>query len=111
MPVTLWFEGDGWGVDVGAEIPVPDEGELGDRKERVVAMTQQLARFFEAGIREHPQDWHMLQRVFTADLDPERLARAEQRAAQQDDQPDDQHDDQQDDQRGGEEPSVQAGSG
>jgi KDO2-lipid IV(A) lauroyltransferase len=91
MPVVLWFEGDGWGVDVGAEIPVPAEG---DRKERVVAMTQQLARFFEDGIRAHPEDWHMLQRVFTADLDPERLARAEQQAAEQ-----------------GDEPFLQAGSG
>src|SRR6185437_4521326 len=80
MPVVLWFEGDGWGVDVGAEIPVPDDDE-GDGRERVVAMTQQLARFFEDGIREHPQDWHMLQRVFTADLDPERLAAARRRAA------------------------------
>ncbi len=26
------------------------------------------------GIAAHPQDWHMLQRVFTADLDPARLA-------------------------------------
>jgi KDO2-lipid IV(A) lauroyltransferase len=85
MPVVLWFEGDGWGVDVGAEIPVPEENEIGDRKERVVAMTQQLARFFEDGIRAHPQDWHMLQRVFTADLDQERLARAEQRVAEQGD--------------------------
>jgi phosphatidylinositol dimannoside acyltransferase len=95
MPVVLWFEEEGWGVDVGAEIPVP---EAGDRKERVVAMTQQLARFFEAGIREHPQDWHMLQRVFTADLDPERLARAEQRAAEQADQR-------------GDDPFLPAGSG
>jgi KDO2-lipid IV(A) lauroyltransferase len=37
-------------------------------------MTQQLARAFEKGITEHPYDWHMLQRVFTADLDPARLA-------------------------------------
>jgi hypothetical protein len=36
-----------------------------------------LARLFEAGIRAHPQDWHMLQRVFVADLDPARLAAAE----------------------------------
>jgi lauroyl/myristoyl acyltransferase len=36
-------------------------------------MTQQLAGAFEAGIAEHPADWHMLQRVFTADLDPGRL--------------------------------------
>ena len=90
MPVVLWFESEGeddgqrerggWGVGVGPEIPVPAEG---DRKERVAAMTQQLARFFEDGIRAHPQDWHMLQRVFTADLDPERLARAELQAALQ----------------------------
>jgi len=39
-------------------------------------MMQQVARLFEAGIRAHPQDWHMLQRVFVADLDPERLWRA-----------------------------------
>ena len=38
-------------------------------------MMQELARSFEAGIRAHPADWHMLQRVFVADLDPERLAR------------------------------------
>jgi len=44
-------------------------------------MTQELARSFEAGIRKHPADWHMLQRVFVADLDPERLAAAEARAA------------------------------
>jgi lauroyl/myristoyl acyltransferase len=78
MPAVLWFTEDGWGVDIGAEIPVP---QIGDRKERIAAMTQQIALFFEDGIRAHPQDWHMLQRVFTADLDPDRLAAAEQKAA------------------------------
>jgi len=43
-------------------------------------MMQQVARLFEAGIRAHPQDWHMLQRVFVADLDPARLAAAESAA-------------------------------
>jgi lauroyl/myristoyl acyltransferase len=81
MPVVLWFEEDGgWGVDVGTAIPVPDAG---DRKERVRVMTQELARFFEDGIRQHPQDWHMLQRVFTSDLDPDRLAAAERKAGLQ----------------------------
>jgi KDO2-lipid IV(A) lauroyltransferase len=37
-------------------------------------MMQQVARLFEAGIRAHPQDWHMLHKVFVADLDPARLA-------------------------------------
>jgi lauroyl/myristoyl acyltransferase len=27
-------------------------------------MTQQCAAAYEKGIAEHPQDWHMLQRVF-----------------------------------------------
>ena len=78
FPAILWFEGDRWGIFVDKEIPVPAEG---DRKQKVAAMMQDLARSFEAGIRAHPADWHMLQRVFVADLDPERLARASARAA------------------------------
>jgi phosphatidylinositol dimannoside acyltransferase len=31
-------------------------------------MTQQLARVLADGIARHPQDWHMLQKVFVADL-------------------------------------------
>jgi KDO2-lipid IV(A) lauroyltransferase len=73
MPAILWFEGDHWGVHVHEEIPVPAEG---DRKQKAAAMMQEVARLFEAGIRAHPQDWHMLQRVFVADLDPERPQRA-----------------------------------
>jgi KDO2-lipid IV(A) lauroyltransferase len=75
MPVILWFEGKQWAAHVHEEIPVPAEG---DDQEKVAAMTQEVTRLFEAGIRAHPQDWHMLQRVFTADLDPERLRRAAQ---------------------------------
>jgi phosphatidylinositol dimannoside acyltransferase len=78
MPVVLWFDGDGWGVRIGSAIPVP---ELPSRKERVAAMMQDVASFFEDGIREHPQDWHMLQPVFVSDLDPERQAAARERAA------------------------------
>jgi lauroyl/myristoyl acyltransferase len=73
MPVILWFDGDHWGVHVHEEIPVPADG---DREQQAAAMMQQVARLFEAGIRAHPQDWHMLQRVFVADLDPARLAAA-----------------------------------
>jgi lauroyl/myristoyl acyltransferase len=36
----------------------------------VVATTQRIADEFGAAIRRTPQDWHMLQRVFVADLDP-----------------------------------------
>jgi KDO2-lipid IV(A) lauroyltransferase len=73
MPVSCWFVGeDEWGTYVHDEIPVPADG---DRKAKVAAMTQQLATAFEQGIREHPEDWHMLQRLFVADLDADRLAR------------------------------------
>jgi lauroyl/myristoyl acyltransferase len=66
LPVATWFEGEeDWGAHIYPEIRVPEEG---TRAEKVAAMSQQLARAFEAGIAEHPQDWHMLQRVFTADL-------------------------------------------
>ena len=73
MAVILWFEGGDWGVEVHEEIPVPAGG---DSKQKAAAMMQEVARLFEAGIRAHPQDWHMLQRVFVADLDPGRLRRA-----------------------------------
>jgi phosphatidylinositol dimannoside acyltransferase len=78
FPASLWFEGDGWGIHIHDEITLPAEG---DRKQKVAAMTQEMARCFEDGIREHPADWHMVQRVFVADLDPERLARADASAA------------------------------
>ena len=69
MPVGTWFEGDDWGAHIYPEIPVPSSGTLA---EKTAVMSQQLARVFETVIAEHPQDWHMLQRVFTADLDPAR---------------------------------------
>jgi len=78
MPVTLWYEGSCWGAHIYEEIPVPGQG---TRQEQIAAMTQQLAGVFERGIREHPEDWHMLQRVFMGDLDQARLAASVARAA------------------------------
>ena len=65
LPVTLWYEGDGWGARVHEEIPDPGEG---DRRSRIRAMTQSLADAFAEGIAAHPADWHMLQRVWVEDL-------------------------------------------
>jgi phosphatidylinositol dimannoside acyltransferase len=76
MPVTLWYDGPLWYAHIHEEIPVPQNG---TRREKIATMTQEVARVFEAGIAAHPQDWHMLQRVFTADLDLARLAAAEAR--------------------------------
>jgi phosphatidylinositol dimannoside acyltransferase len=72
MPVTLWYDGPYWCARIHPEIPVPGDG---DRAEKTAAMTQQLAQVFEAAIAKHPEDWHMLQKVFVADLDPDRLPR------------------------------------
>jgi phosphatidylinositol dimannoside acyltransferase len=73
-PASCWFVGDtGWGIRVHDEIPVPEQG---NPKEKVTVMLQQLAVVFEQAIKEHPEDWHMLQRVFVADLDRERLKAA-----------------------------------
>jgi len=67
MPVATFFVGEhDWGAHIYPEIPVPGTG---DRKEKIQVMTQQLANVFEQAIREHPQDWHMLQRIFVADVD------------------------------------------
>ena len=65
LPTAIWFEGNDWGAHIYDEIPVP---ETGTRAEKIAAMSQQMARVFAGAIAEHPQDWHMLQRVFTADL-------------------------------------------
>jgi phosphatidylinositol dimannoside acyltransferase len=70
MPVTLWFQGEDWGTRIYPEVPVPPTG---TEREKISSMTQQMAGAFEVGIAEHPADWHMLQRVFVADLDPDRL--------------------------------------
>jgi KDO2-lipid IV(A) lauroyltransferase len=78
MPVACWFVGeDEWGAHIYDEIPVPAEG---DRKQKIAAMTQALADVFEQAITENPEDWHMLQKVFVNDLDPQRLARSRARA-------------------------------
>lgn len=42
-------------------IEVPTDG---SDEERVDATVQNIAKTFEIGIREHPEDWHMLQRIW-----------------------------------------------
>ena len=53
----------------------------GSRRDKVAAMTQAVADVFAEGIAAHPEDWHMLQRVFVADLDPVWLAAADPSSA------------------------------
>ncbi len=54
------------------EVPVPDVSVQGSRsaqtRAKAAAMTQACADALAGAVREHPQDWHVLQPVFTADL-------------------------------------------
>ncbi|MEU0565354.1 phosphatidylinositol mannoside acyltransferase [Nonomuraea sp. NPDC005983] len=65
LPAIVYFEGDDWGIKIHEEIPVPEEG---TRQEKVAAVAQGLTDVFEKGISEHPEDWHMLQRLWLEDL-------------------------------------------
>ncbi|MFF9393790.1 phosphatidylinositol mannoside acyltransferase [Streptomyces griseoluteus] len=68
LPVTLWY--DDSPVMQGRVHPPVEVPETGTRIEKTAAMTQALADAFASGIAEHPEDWHMLQRLWLADLDP-----------------------------------------
>ena len=65
LPVALWFTSDGgWGQWIGEAVRL--EGRrLADK---VRSGTQALASAFEEQIRQHPADWHMLQKLWLSDL-------------------------------------------
>lgn len=72
LPVSLWYDGPLATGYVHDAIPIP---ETGTREERIRAVVQGVANAFESGIREHSVDWHMMQPVWVADLDPTRRHR------------------------------------
>jgi KDO2-lipid IV(A) lauroyltransferase len=71
-PVSIWYEPDptrGLVIHFHDEVLAPASGPT---REKVTAMTQGVADVFSAAIRAHPQDWHMLAPLWTADLDTDR---------------------------------------
>ncbi|GAA3861853.1 phosphatidylinositol mannoside acyltransferase [Streptomyces lacrimifluminis] len=70
LPVTLWY--DESPIMRGRIHPPIEVPETGTRAEKTSVMTQALADAFATGIADHPEDWHMLQRLWLADLDPEK---------------------------------------
>lgn len=68
-----------WGLVLEISRVVEDP-KVGTSVERVAAMTQAWVDDLSARIHEHPQDWHMLQRLFVADLDPARVAHVDEEA-------------------------------
>ena len=77
-PVSIRHElrGRGWGIVITFH-PAVAVPATGTTREKALAMTQQCADTLGVAVREHTADWHMLQRVFADDLDPERLAAVE----------------------------------
>lgn len=71
--------GTPWGIVIRFHptIEVPTEGTT---KERVRAVTQRWVDDLGDDIRAHPQDWHMLQKVFVDDLDAARYAQTVQKS-------------------------------
>jgi KDO2-lipid IV(A) lauroyltransferase len=66
--VHSYYVGDGWGHTVSPPMELPE----GTLREKVIAGTQRMADRFAVGIAERPADWHMLQRLWLADLEPRR---------------------------------------
>lgn len=59
------FTEDGWGVRVHSPIHVHGREDVGPA-------TQHMADAFAADIANHPADWHMMQKLWLADLDDDR---------------------------------------
>jgi KDO2-lipid IV(A) lauroyltransferase len=74
LPTILWYDDEGCQhAKIMPALKVPDGG---SRAEKTSALCQQLADAFAEGIRAHPADWHMLQRLWLEDLDPAKAPRA-----------------------------------
>lgn len=70
IPAYLWYSDEGgpggrWCGWMREEIKPPAEG---DKRAKIAVMTQALADRFADGIAAHPQDWHMLQPLWLADV-------------------------------------------
>ena len=66
-------QGHGWRTVVTFHdaVAVPAQG---TSREKVQAMTQACADVLSQAVRERTHDWHMMQRVFTKDLEGDRVA-------------------------------------
>jgi lauroyl/myristoyl acyltransferase len=79
--VSLWYE-DGVRSRGRLDGPLPlPAAEVGSLDARVRALTQTIADHLAAGIAAHPADWHMLQRLWLADVPARSAPRPAQRTA------------------------------
>jgi phosphatidylinositol dimannoside acyltransferase len=77
FPCMIHYEplpqGRGWRTVVAFHDPVA-QPTSGTSREKIQAMTQACADVLTDTVREHTQDWHMMQRVFTRDLDGDHVS-------------------------------------
>ncbi|OXM67543.1 MULTISPECIES: phosphatidylinositol mannoside acyltransferase [Amycolatopsis] len=73
LPVGSWFTEDGWGIRIHPRIRVAHRTE-------VPAATQALADVFAGDIAAHPADWHMMQKLWTADFEEATFSATEEAA-------------------------------
>lgn len=67
--------GSPWGIVLSFGPKVTFDKEA-PRQEQIQQATQAWVDALSRNIARHPQDWHMLQKVFIEDLDPERYAQS-----------------------------------
>ncbi|MBQ1024262.1 phosphatidylinositol mannoside acyltransferase [Micromonospora sp. C95] len=60
---SMWYEPDAACASLAGPLPVPGP-EAGTLDVRVRSLTQLIADGLAAGIARHPEDWHMLQRMW-----------------------------------------------
>ncbi|UJP39105.1 phosphatidylinositol mannoside acyltransferase [Cellulomonas palmilytica] len=75
--------GTPWGLRIDF-LPVEPVGADVPRADQVRVLTQAWVDRLAECLHRRPQDWHMLQRVFVEDLDPERYAATRRRAGELD---------------------------
>lgn len=64
IPAGIWHTDSGLQARVDTPLFAPEEG---GRRERVAALTRDMAANFERHIAAHPQDWHMMQPFWSVD--------------------------------------------
>ncbi|SCL47536.1 KDO2-lipid IV(A) lauroyltransferase [Micromonospora citrea] len=60
---SMWYEDDAACASIAGPLPLPGPEE-GPLDARVRSLTQRVADGLAAGIARHPEDWHMLQRMW-----------------------------------------------
>ncbi|MHB1063269.1 MAG: phosphatidylinositol mannoside acyltransferase [Georgenia sp.] len=70
------------GTPWGTVIEFSERIDSGTKEESVAELSTRWVDWVAGQLRRHPEQWHMMQKVFVADLDQERLARAREAAGE-----------------------------